>query len=385
MMRRMQESIRRVGRVAHKVARHLAWLAMGALTRSPRPRVVERNDDGVVWQAVGSAVIEPTWGFVIDEPWRLHGASFEAFKIPRWLYASPSPVEWNRVRRRRPERFVELGHVISIRHLFEWNYSHFLIDVIPKLAMLERAGVDLCVPIVVGPSAAELPFAAQIRELGKLAELDWHVQDHETFVRAESVHFTRLDIPRRCKQLTLPERARYLLDMIDMASITADLPAEDRKVFLTRRPPYGRLVANSDDVERALSAKGYEVVDAAEMTIVEQIRLFHQTRHLVAIHGAGMTNVVFRTGQPMSVIELCPDVWDHADPLRVLAAELGFDVTTLSFPSASGDAPIRADLIVDVDRLMRAVDDSEMRAVTTGAGDSDNLESEQPGTATERT
>lgn len=358
--------LRRLGRVAGKVGRQLTWLAMGAATRSPRPRAVDRNDDGVVWATTGSAVIEPTWGFVIDEPWRLHGASFEAFKIPRWLYASPSPVEWNRVRKEPSERIVEMGQVISLRHFFEWNYYHFLIDVIPKLAMFERAGVDLNVPIIVGPSAVELPFAAQLRQLGRLAELEWYVQDRETYVRAERVHVTRLNIPRRCRQLTHRERARYTLDMIGASSITADLPPADRKVFLARRPPYGRLIANPAEVEDAVASRGYEVIDAAGMDAVEQIRLFHQTRHLVAIHGAGMANMIFRAGRPMSVIELCPDVWDHVDSMRVMASELGYDVTSVSFASSSAEDPIRANLQVDVDKLLRAIDESEARADETG-------------------
>jgi capsular polysaccharide biosynthesis protein len=366
MTRRIQELLRRLVRVAGKVGRALAWVVMGTVTRSPRPRQIDQNADGVVWSTTGSAVIEPTWGFVIEEPWRLHGASFEAFKIPRWLYASPSPIEWSRVRKQHPERIVELGQVISLRHFFEWNYYHFLIDVIPKLAMLERAGVDLHVPIVVGPSAVELPFAAQLRGLGKLAELDWCVQDRETYVRAEGVHLTRLNIPRKCRALTHRERARYTLEMIDTASITADLPPADRKVFLARRAPYGRLIANPDEVEAALSARGYEVIDAAGMNAVEQIRLFHQTRHLVAIHGAGMANMIFRAGQPMSVIELCPDVWNHVDSMRVMAAELGYDVTVASFRSTSAEDPIRANLLVDVDELLRVVDESEARATAAG-------------------
>lgn len=367
MARRIQELIARVARVAGKVGRQFTWLVMGYVSRSPHPREVDRNDDGIVWATTGSAVIEPTWGFVISEPWRLHGASFQSFKMPRWLYASPSPVDWKRLREEHPERIVELGEVISLRHFFEWNYYHFLLDVIPKLAMLERAGVDLNVPIVVGPSSVELPFAVEVRELGKLAGLEWYSQDRETYVRAERINLTRLNIPRKCVQLTSRERARFTLDMLDAKSITADQPRADRRVLLTRRSPYGRLMTNAAEVEDALSARGYEVVDAAKMTVVEQIRLFHQTRFLVAIHGAGMANIIFRAGQPMSVIELCPDVYDHVDLMRVLATELGFDVVSLSFTTSSDDAPIRADLLVDVDRLLRAVDEIEARADAAGS------------------
>jgi capsular polysaccharide biosynthesis protein len=352
--------VRRLAHLVGKVSRHITWRVMGVATRSPRPRAVQRSRDGVVWETRGSGALEPLWGFVIAEPWRLHTGTFRSLqKIPPWLYASPSPLGWWRVRKHHPEQIVHFDEVISLRHFFEWNYYHFLIDVIPKLELLRRAGAELSVPIVVGPSAEELPFGAQTRQLGKLAELDWYVQPRDTYVRADRVRFVRLNTPGRAARMKYQARVDVTLEMIGFDALVEGLPHADRKVLLTRRPPYGRLMANSAEVEEALSGRGYEVVDAAEMSVVEQIQLFRQTRHLVAVHGAGMTNMIFRSGLPMSILELCPDVYTYVDNMRDMAIELGFVTRRESFPVASDDDPVRANLHVDVDRLLRAVDDLE--------------------------
>jgi hypothetical protein len=360
MPSRIRQLLLRFSRLAGKVDRHLTWRIMGLVTRSPRPRTVQRSGDGVVWESSGRAAIEPIWGFVIDEPWHLHTGTFRSLQnIPPWLYASPSPREWGRVKRSPAGRVAEFDEVISLRHFFEWNYYHFLIDVIPKLELLRRAGADLSVPIVVGPSAEELPFGAETRRLGTLADLDWYVQRRDTYIRADKVRFVRLNTPGRAATMKYRARVRCTLDMIGFDDIVDDLAPADRKVLLTRRPPYGRLMANTDEVEAALADRGYEVVDAASMSVVEQIRLFRQTRHLVAVHGAGMTNMIFRTGLPMSILELCPDVYTYVDNMRDMAIELGYTTRRESFPVASDDDPVRANLHVDVDRLLRAVDDLE--------------------------
>jgi hypothetical protein len=69
--------------------------------------------------------------------------------------------------------------------------------------------------------------------------------------------------------------------------------------------------------------------------------------------------MIFRSGLPMSIVEMCPDVYTYVDNMRLMAIELGFDVRRVSFPTASDDDPVRADLLVDLDRLLRAVDDAE--------------------------
>jgi hypothetical protein len=61
----------------------------------------------------------------------------------------------------------------------------------------------------------------------------------------------------------------------------------------------------------------------------------------------------------MSILELCPDVYTYVDNMRDMAIELGFVTRRESFPVASDDDPVRANLHVDVDRLLRAVDDLE--------------------------
>jgi capsular polysaccharide biosynthesis protein len=99
-----------------------------------------------------------------------------------------------------------------------------------------------------------------------------------------------------------------------------------------------------------LNELGFETVDTTDMALRNQIELFRQTSVLVAVHGAGLTTMMFRAGHPMTVIELCSDVWASED-FRRLARDLAYDFTRLVFPAERGVDPQHADFAVDTSAL----------------------------------
>jgi capsular polysaccharide biosynthesis protein len=52
-------------------------------------------------------------------------------------------------------------------------------------------------------------------------------------------------------------------------------------------------LANEDQVMGAVTRAGFEVVTLTGMTVAEQARLFNEASHIIAPHGAGLTNILF--------------------------------------------------------------------------------------------
>jgi capsular polysaccharide biosynthesis protein len=78
-----------------------------------------------------------------------------------------------------------------------------------------------------------------------------------------------------------------------------------RRVFLNRpRTAGGRCLLNHTEVAACLQRYGYREVLAEQLTVREQIALFASLTHLVAIHGAGMVNLIFSS--QVRLIELFP-------------------------------------------------------------------------------
>jgi capsular polysaccharide biosynthesis protein len=86
-----------------------------------------------------------------------------------------------------------------------------------------------------------------------------------------------------------------------------------------------------------LSHFGIEVIDADEMTIEEQMTAFHQASIVVGLHGAGLTNIVYRRGGPLRVLEIFPP---HQQPVHyyMLSKMYGFDYQHLIGVRADGSA-----------------------------------------------
>jgi capsular polysaccharide biosynthesis protein len=175
--------------------------------------------------------------------------------------------------------------------------------------------------------------------MGDFAHLNWYVQQRDEYIHADEVLFGR-------SRLSHADRAQYVVDRLGIQPE----PDADRKVFLTRRPPAQRLIANAAEIEELVGSMGFETVDTSDWSLADQIELFRRTRVLMAVHGAGLTNMMFRAGSPMTVIELGSRHWTTRD-FRTLAIELGFTYERLLFPAQLAGRQ-HADFRVDPGRLV---------------------------------
>lgn len=102
---------------------------------------------------------------------------------------------------------------------------------------------------------------------------------------------------------------------------TSDLP---RRFFLDRRK--GRHLLNGDAVRQELAEQGFTTVYAEDLSLEEQLALFMRAEDIVAIHGAGLAPILYRTAEdgPFRLIEILSP--GHMTLMfRALATELPVD------------------------------------------------------------
>jgi capsular polysaccharide biosynthesis protein len=295
------------------------------------------SGDFVVREIKGPVFIEPEYGYVITQRGRLIEDSIETnyFAQPAWRIALPSPTAIVRARRRGNVQSFE--RVVSLRHWWEWNYYHFYLDVLGKIAAFEEIGIAKDVPLLVGRYARQIPWVKQILETGGLQSRPWIIHD-EGLIEAQSVVYCRA-------QLTYRVRTEAICSLLN-----APHPSQrQRRIFLNRRGPVSRQIINLSEVLGCLSAYDFEDVDTLGMPLAEQMQIFADTRHLVAIHGAGLVNILYRQSFPLSVLELYGSGHNTFDFKR-LCNELGYDWTGLACEFVGAD-PSLADIEVDIDAL----------------------------------
>jgi len=99
--------------------------------------------------------------------------------------------------------------------------------------------------------------------------------------------------PRTDDERAADRTFRDYLDVFTSAFAPAGRVRARRKIFVTRRPPYGRVPANVDEIEASFAARGYEVVDFARHPLAEQVAIAAGSAAVAGLHGAGFANMFF--------------------------------------------------------------------------------------------
>jgi hypothetical protein len=180
------------------------------------------------------------------------------------------------------------------------SYYHFLLDVLPRLAMLDdHDGFShedrLYVP-------ATLEFQQQLLSLLAIPSARIIDSDQVRHLQAELLVVPGLpDTHLR----TPPWVIRFLRERLLPASLQR---VPGRRIYITRGSRrQNRIVTNEADVMRTLASEGFTLIDPARLSVDEQIRTFAEAEWIVAPHGGALTNLAFASAGT-SVVELfAPD------------------------------------------------------------------------------
>jgi hypothetical protein len=173
------------------------------------------------------------------------------------------------------------------------NYWHWLMDALPRIAVLEEAGLKQFTLIT---SSRMLPWQAEsLRMLGyppeRWVEFGDDYWELESLLVPSFVHETGF---------SRPWAVRWLRERLLPAGTGG--PGR-RRIYLSRSNATRRRLINEEEISAFLAGEGFEVVSAENLTVREQIGIFSQAERIVAPHGAGLTNLLF-TPEKIRVLEL---------------------------------------------------------------------------------
>jgi len=226
------------------------------------------------------------------------------------------------------------------------NYYHFLHDVLPRVAVLEQAGVAR-------PDRWYVPrtsrFQKELLELWGIPEDEVVNSDEVRHVRAETLVVPGLASTRERNPPWVSQLLRARLVPEGVSRIPG------RNVYLSRKAGLNnRAILNEDEVLAVLRPLGFEVVDPGTLPVLDQIRLFAEADVIVAPHGASLANLPF-CSPGASLLELFPSQSMVADYWKMTCGIEGLEYQYLS--GAGPAAGIRreqfvvADITVDLPRL----------------------------------
>ncbi len=245
--------------------------------------------------------------------------------------------------------------LLDVRGFEPNNISHLLMDIVPVcLFAREALGSEmLCVFQKLHPPFRALLEALGVNVLLSRRRLEGDIV-HVRGVRGLCV-YDLLEV-FDCPSIT------FLPHVYDGLHFLSPIRAE--KIFIARRGE--RSLLNHADVERMLSARGYETVYMEDYSAAQKLGLAAQARQVVALHGAGMAPLIMSKGLRSLVELLPPNYFDKYYPIclagrvdRHVMALQSYDerIQHLGWPTIS--AYKAAPFAMDLGLLEAALDEAE--------------------------
>lgn len=179
------------------------------------------------------------------------------------------------------------------------NYYHWTLDVVSRLSVLPDACFDdlFLVPPLPHPYHWDmLACAAGGRPMRVQAVPNCETVEVDELILVPNIgEFGRSPRPEQ-------------LGVFDRVLRDAPVRAPHRRLYVTRQNAENRKLVNEAEIVGLLASSGYEILDTEGLSLREQAVLFAEATHIVAPHGAGLTNLVY--GNPSaSVCELQMDLY----------------------------------------------------------------------------
>jgi capsular polysaccharide biosynthesis protein len=209
-------------------------------------------------------------------------------------YGAATPSQHPVFLRCRPPALTEVpGSVGVLSTRGSDNYYHFVLDVLPRLELLRRAGAEPDAYLVNRSTRFQRDM---LDHLGLTADRCLGDEKYP-HVRADELVVPSLpDDDLRTPSWIVPWlRTRFLPD---------DLRAPHRRLYVSRgHAKHTRRVENEAELVDALAPFGFEVIDPGTLSPAEQVRAFAEAECIVGPHGAGLTNLAF-AAPGAAVVEL---------------------------------------------------------------------------------
>jgi capsular polysaccharide biosynthesis protein len=242
-------------------------------------------------------------------------------------------------------RVRKVEKAVVLKSLYEQTYYHFLFDFVPKLEIIDRAGIPDTVPLIVTEGLAKRKFFSEAVGLGLFGSRPVVVQEKKEVIAARELYVVRPDAYTE-RQLSFPAKR--------LGGI-ADSRARDR-LYVSRSgtPGTSRQIINEEDLVARLRELGFSVLDPGTISLADQIARFARSSIIVGPHGAGLANILFRYGAPMALVEMINPTRNYRHHFFQISAHCGYFYRATLNNSERGDGQAAA-ACADIDAVIAAV------------------------------
>lgn len=179
------------------------------------------------------------------------------------------------------------GKVIVLTQEGHQNYYHWMLEILPKLALLKDVGHYDWIYM----PRMNLPFQKQTLsmmgvDLNKVIE-----GDPTTYLEADEVIVPSF-VARSCytPHWVVEYLRKYLMPLSPTNSSQSEF---SDKVFISRQKASYRRIKNENEIFAHLEPLGFKRYNLEDLSVKDQKFLFANAKIVISPHGAGLTNLIF--------------------------------------------------------------------------------------------
>jgi capsular polysaccharide biosynthesis protein len=250
-----------------------------------------------------------------NERWNLQQDRIYQIEGPVWLEPSMS------LGMMRPRTFIEQTKCMAHKHLYPdvsaliglnridratkldaailfdgysaLNHFHYFDDALkPLMLMMSQGLVDKHIALIYNHQLENLKWFQYFRNREPFKDLNWRCQAAGEWLECKKL-YRASTTTRWWNRLPLPDSAEFV-------------GGAGQRVFVDRMNNNGRAFVNADEIRRLLEKLGFRTVFLETMSYKEQQAVFANATHIVAHHGAGLTNLLYANLSKTRVIEMFP-------------------------------------------------------------------------------
>lgn len=274
---------------------------------------------------------------------------YYSFKC-RWIYGADK----NKLTIKKINGRKKIKEGIFLIKDFNANYFHFLLEVLPKLALVEN--IDPALPLIIsGGLPKQFLQALKIldknqRKIIEIAKDKSAVVSNLIFPSHTSYTRENLKSPIRHDHDYLfdPESIKFVRENI-VKNLEVKVEKPWRKLYLSRKSTV-RKILNEEEIEKYLVDQGFEVAQLETLTFETQVKLFASAEIVIGQSGAGMANMIFAPKNAKIVTLIGNHPQTNYNVFNALASCLDVDFgyiigKTDKFKNVHDDYTINLDLI----------------------------------------
>ncbi len=236
-----------------------------------------------------------------------------------------------------------------------FNYWHWLFDVLPRLHILKNSNTKSYDKILFPNLEKQFQYETlDLLEIEKKKRLSSRKIRHISAdqIIATSHPYNLLNNPLK-DSLNIPKWIYdYLKEKFLKKSLSkSNIKKFPKKIFINRKDGTSsmRFIINSDDVEGFLVKNGFSSLTLSKIKFIDQVALFFNAELIIGLHGAGFANIIFC--KPLTkIVEIKPS--NAGDVIKNLAINNKLTYNDIScVPKATNNNSQNGDIEVNLEKL----------------------------------